>query len=168
MPYLGGGILSKGILRLRPANAHLLLQMADMQNSGVEIVLDPCVGIGTIPVEAEQYFSGRRKNKQCVSIGGDLVLNSPKYTKIAGLLESVSRRIDCDDITNEIESSLLVAWDASHLPMRTSSVDIVISDLPIGQQCLSRDSLNQLLLLVFRECARVLTSKSGRMVREKE
>jgi 23S rRNA G2445 N2-methylase RlmL len=67
MPYLGGDILSKGILRLRPTNAHLLLQVADIQNSGVEIVLDPCVGIGTIPVEAEQYFSEVIINNACQS-----------------------------------------------------------------------------------------------------
>jgi len=50
MPYLGGDILSQNIVRLRPTNAHLLLEMADLQT--YDIVLDPCAGIGTIPIEA--------------------------------------------------------------------------------------------------------------------
>ena len=61
-------------------------------------------------------------------------------------------------------SSLLVAWDAVHLPMRTSSVDVAVSDLPFGQQCLSLNALNELLPFIFLECARVVMPTTGRMV----
>jgi hypothetical protein len=171
-PYLGGDILSKGIIRLRPTTAHLLLQMANLQK--YDIVLDPCAGIGTIPVEAEQYHKhfdssfpqGQNESKQFLSIGGDLILNNPKYTEVAGVMENFSRRKPTiDNTTHDLKSSsLLVAWDATHLPMRTNSVDVVVSDLPFGQQCLSATALNQLLPLVFLECARVLMPITGRMV----
>ena len=166
IPYLGKDILSKGIVRLRPTTAQLLLQIANLQK--YDIVLDPCAGVGTIPVEAEQYHKrsefthpqGLNESKHFISIGGDLVLNNPKYTQVAGLIENFNRRKN-DGLKS---SSLLVAWDATHLPMRTSSVDVVVSDLPFGQQCLSVAALQQLLPLVFLECARVLTPTTGRMV----
>ena len=171
MPYLGGDILSQNIMRLRPTNAHILLQMADLQK--YDIVLDPCAGIGTIPIEAEQYqyyfdssyAAGQSKSKQCLSIGGDLILNNPKYTRVAGVLESIQKELNRGGtIDNMKSSSLLVAWDAVHLPMRTSSVDVAVSDLPFGQQCLSLSALNELLPFIFLECARVLMPNTGRMV----
>lgn len=165
-PYLGKDILTKGIVRLRPTTAQLLLQIANLQK--YDIVLDPCAGVGTIPVEAEQYHKrsesthrqGLNESKHFVSIGGDLILNNPKYTQVAGLIENFNGRKN----GGLKSSSLLVAWDATHLPMRTSSVDVVASDLPFGQQCLSVSALQQLLPLVFLECARVLTPTTGRMV----
>eukprot|EP00536_Pseudo-nitzschia_multiseries_P003169 jgi/Psemu1/7075/gm1.7075_g len=171
-PYLGGDLLSKGVLRLRPTTAHLLLQMADLQPC--DVVLDPCAGIGTIPLEAEWYqgqggfeTSG---TKQYLAIGGDLVLNNPRFTNIAGMMESMggngigNNNRNSSSTSSNNTSSMLVAWDAAHLPMRTGSVDVAISDLPFGQQCLSVNSLNQLLPLIFLECARVLRPCTGRMV----
>jgi len=171
-PYLGGEILSQGIVRLRPTTAHLLLQIANLQP--YDVVLDPCAGIGTIPVEAEQYqacfetsTAGRigpsEKKKQYLAIGGDLVLNNPKYTRIAGIMEHANGYTVGSGNSNR-SSSLLVAWDAAQLPMRTSCVDVAVSDLPFGQQCLSVNALNQLLPLIFLECARVLRPNTGRMI----
>ena len=170
-PYLGGDILSQGIVRLRPTTAHLLLQIANLQK--YDIVVDPCAGVGTIPVEAEWYHKilgsphphELGESNQVLSIGGDLILNNPKYTKVAGVMENYCRRNTTTDINKGLQcSSLMVAWDAAHLPMRTSSVDVVVSDLPFGQQCLSASALSQLLPLIFLECARILTPSTGRMV----
>jgi len=168
-PYIGSSI-SKGILRLRPTTSHILLQMADLKRTGEEVIVDPCAGIGTIPVEAEQYqyyfdtSSGQRKNQRCVAMGGDLVLNNPTFTKVAGFYEGINRGIEYDDKSDVLHSANLMAWDAAYLPLRTNSADVVVSDLPFGQQCLSLNSLNQLLPLVFRECARILKPDTGRAV----
>ncbi len=172
VPYLGGDILSKGIIRLRPTTANLLLQIANLQK--YDVVLDPCAGIGTIPVEAEQYHKrfeftqgqSLDKCKHFISIGGDLILNNSNYTEVSGMMEGFIRRKNNDESCKDrlTSSSLLVAWDAAHLPMRTGSVDAVVSDLPFGQQCLSASAVSQLLPLVFLECARVLTLGTGRMV----
>ena len=171
-PYIGRYVPIQGIVKLRPTTAHTLLQTADLQEC--DMVLDPCAGVGTIPVEAECFCRridgwrsrGQNHDKPYLSIGGDLILNNPKYTTVAGVMETKSRGKTVVDGTTEHlkSSSLLVAWDAAHLPVRTSSVDVVVSDLPFGQQCLSVTALNQLLPLVFLECARVLTPTTGRMV----
>ena len=50
----------------------------------------------------------------------------------------------------------MAAWDAAQLPIRTATIDAIVSDLPFGQQCLSAKAVNQLVPLIFRECARVL------------
>jgi hypothetical protein len=147
-PYLGGDVLS-GLVRLKPTTAHLLLHMAQVEP--FEVVLDPCAGIGTIPLEADAY------RKSCIGLGGDVVLNHPTIASAAGALEQAARK-------GPPASSLLAAWDAAHLPIRTSSVDAVVSDLPFGQKCLSANALNQLLPLIFLECARVLVPGQGRMV----
>jgi hypothetical protein len=180
-PYLGGNILS-GIVRLRPTTAHALLALAalptpsasgkrnDCGSCTCDVILDPCAGIGTIPIEADQYFvpggvlpdlNGkpvqRPSSTSFVGLGGDLVLNNPSFMNAASALEWGG------DNTNH-NSSLLVAWDAAHLPIRSCSIDAIVSDLPFGQQCLSSNSLNRLLPLLFWECARVLVPTTGRMV----
>jgi hypothetical protein len=149
-PYLGGGLL-KDLVRLRPTTAHVLLRIAKVQC--FEVVLDPCAGLGTIPLEADVFLD------QCVGLGGDIVLNKPTMRATASSLEQVAR-----DSTRRAASSLLVAWDASHIPVRDCSIDVCVSDLPFGKQCLSSNDLIQLLPLLFLECARILTLDLGRMV----
>ena len=148
-PYLGHEDLD-GIVRLRPTTAHVLLHMARVQP--FEMVLDPCAGIGTIPIEAEVFFP------RCLGLGGDVVLGHPTIASAASSMEQEARK------TSQAPSSLLTAWDAAHLPLRTCSVDVCISDLPFGKQCLSSNLLKQLLPLIFLECARVLFPSSGRML----
>lgn len=141
-PFLGAKTTGD-VVKLKNTTAHILLELADLQD--YDVILDPCAGVGTIPLEVDQHFV----SKKCVGLGGDLALNNPDLTKVATLLKT---------------TSLMAVWDASFLPIRTSSVDVIVSDLPFGQQCLSQNELNQLLPLVFSECARVLHPGSGRMV----
>ncbi|KAG7347765.1 putative RNA methylase [Nitzschia inconspicua] len=141
-PFLGSKATGD-VVKLKTTTAHLLLELADLEE--YDIVLDPCAGVGTIPLEADQYF----RWKKCVGLGGDLALNNPDLTRVARLLQS---------------NNILAVWDASFLPIRTASVDVIVSDLPFGQQCLSQSALNQLLPLLFSECARALVPATGRMV----
>jgi hypothetical protein len=152
-PYIGGDIL-KDILRLRLTTAHIMLELADIQPH--EIVVDPCAGIGTIPIESEQYFPFRT-----VGIGGDIVLDHSEMKTATFAMESKAKR--WKDSSNNF-SRLSVAWDAALLPMRTGVVDAVVSDLPFGKMCLSSSTLNQLLPLVMVECARALVPSTGRML----
>ena len=148
-PYIGGAL--KDLVRLRPTTAHLLLRIATVQP--FEVVIDPCAGIGTIPLEADVFLG------PCVGIGGDVVLNRPTMATTASSLEQIAR-----DSSRKAASSLLAAWDASHLPVRDCSIDVCVSDLPFGKQCLSSNSVKQLLPLLFLECSRILTLNVGRMV----
>lgn len=148
-PYLGGETL-EGLVRLRPSTAHVLLQLAQLKP--FETVLDPCAGIGTIPLEADAFFP------RCIGIGGDVVLDHPTIASAASTMEKLARE------TTQIPASLLVTWDAAHLPIRSCSIDVCVSDLPFGKQCLSSNALRQLLPLLFLECARILVPNRGRMV----
>jgi hypothetical protein len=148
-PYLGGESLD-GLVRLRPTTAHILLDMANVQ--AFETVLDPCAGIGTIPIEAEVFFN------RCIGLGGDVVLHHHRVASTASAMEQLARK------KTKAASSLLASWDAAHLPVRSSSIDVCVSDLPFGKQCLSSNALKQLLPLLFLESARVLIPEHGRML----
>jgi len=148
-PYYGGvdstrpnssAVFDSSVIRLRPSTAQILLSVADLKPG--DVVLDPFVGIGTIAVEADRFDSS------VIGIGGDLALVDPSFSRSARDLGG---------------NGFLAAWDSSCLPLRTASIDVVVSDLPFGQKCLSTNILNQLMPLVFWQCARALRP-GGRMV----
>lgn len=136
-----------GISRLRPTNAHLLLELATIHRG--DMVLDPCVGIGTIPYCVESSSGG-------VGLGGDLCLANDEPQTDAALVYS-------QKLGRGKSVSNLCAWDAGALPIRDASIDVIVSDLPFGQQCLSSGRLHRLLPLWVSEFARVLCP-GGRMV----
>jgi hypothetical protein len=144
-PYMTGGTLS-GVLRLRPTTATILLELAKLEPG--DIVVDPCVGIGTIPMQI---------SKHAVGLGGDLVLVPTAFAGVA------SRYVQQHD-ANFRKSGNLMGWDASWLPLRSRSIDVVVSDLPFGHTCLSSAKLGALLPLVLGEMARVLRPDTGRAV----
>jgi ubiquinone/menaquinone biosynthesis C-methylase UbiE len=120
-----------------------------VQLSPGDVVLDPCAGIGTIAMEVPPGVVG---------IGGDLILNdSPLRTVAAEYTRQMQQHNAC------CRSSLL-AWDAALLPLRSSCVDAILTDLPFGQQCLSSKKLCELLPLLFGEFGRVLRPNTGRML----
>ncbi|KAL7565985.1 hypothetical protein ACA910_011007 [Epithemia clementina (nom. ined.)] len=149
-PYLSGSTLS-GIIRLRPTTAQMMLHLAQLQPG--DILLDPCAGIGTIPVEA-QFLSIND-----IALGGDLVLTPEGFGPVGCDYVKGSRKIQ------KSSSSLdLFLFDASQLPFRTGIVDAIVSDLPFGQTCLSAAKLDQLMPLIMLELARVLRPSTGRCV----
>jgi hypothetical protein len=179
-PYVGGDAL-KGVVRLRPTTAHMLLHLAQVQTG--EIVLDPCAGIGTIPLEVETpYECGSSTSSSvpsetgimtgtttesttpcygpAISLGGDLVLNNASIAAVAQAMVACTRPIPPFKRPMPFPS-FLAAWDAAHLPLRTGSVDVIVSDLPFGKQCLSVNALAVLLPLMVSEMARVLAPSSS-------
>jgi hypothetical protein len=152
-PYLG----ISGISRLRPTNAHLLLELANIQRG--EIVLDPCVGIGTIPFCVESGGNG-------VGLGGDLCL-ADNDDEPAGEPQKEAALLYSQKLGRGTSASNLCVWDAGALPIRDASIDVIVSDLPFGQQCLSSGRLHKFLPIWLSEFARVLStspSGGGRMV----
>ncbi|XP_064857839.1 tRNA (guanine(6)-N2)-methyltransferase THUMP3-like [Oncorhynchus nerka] len=57
-----------------------------------------------------------------------------------------------------------VQWDLCHLPMRTSSVDIIITDMPLGKRMGSRKKNWDLYPPCVREMAQVSRPGSGKAV----
>jgi hypothetical protein len=144
-PYITGRTLS-GVLRLRPTTASILLELAKLEPG--DIVVDPCVGIGTIPLQI---------SKHAVGLGGDLVLVPNSFAGVA------SRYVKQHDAKFR-KSGNLIGWDASWLPLRSCSIDVIVSDLPFGHTCLSSAKLGTLLPVVLGEMARVLRPNTGRAV----
>jgi hypothetical protein len=104
-----------------------------------------------------------------VTFGGDLALTSSGLGPMAADYGRQIRQVQQQkrrEIGSTSSSSVsnLCGWDATHIPMRTSSVDVIISDLPFGQLCLSSAKLGKFLPLVMTECARLLRPGTGRMV----
>jgi hypothetical protein len=164
-PFLSGGALS-GVVRLRPTTAHILLSLARLCDG--DVVLDPCAGIGTIPMEVSFL------PVSVVAIGGDLAIADAKVKEVAVEYTRKGIRVRPCHRSTEIKNSVssvaerlppnLLAWDAASLPLRSQSVDAAVSDLPFGQQCLSSTKLDGLIPLIISEMARVLRPNTGRMV----
>lgn len=157
-PYLSGQLLSD-IVRLRPSTAQLLLRLANLQFG--DVLLDPCAGIGTIPLET--MLPG---NIPVVAIGGDIELSPcSRIHSIAARYQALARHVQR---TNHSSSKSVVAellgLDAGYLPFRAESVDVVVSDLPFGQQCLSSAKLDGLIPLLIGELSRIVRRNTGRMV----
>ena len=150
-PYPPPELLA-GQVRLRPTTANLLMSLAKIQ--AADVVLDPCGGVGTIPLEADSYFGGK-----AVGIGGDLILTEPRLVEATNCMATIATSARLHK-TN----SHAMAWDALQLPIRSGSVDVIVSDLPFGQQCLSAHGLNMMLPLLLQEAGRVLRPTTGRMV----
>lgn len=151
-PYITGLGSSEDIIRLRPSTASLLLHLAQVKKG--EIVLDPCSGIGTIPVEAS--LSGT------VGVGGDRALKTEDFARLATKYLASSEELSSRKGT--AGAANFATWDATLLPIREEVVDCIISDLPFGSKCLSAKKLSRFLPLLMSECARVLRPTTGRCV----
>ena len=145
---------SNDLVRLRPATAQLLLHLCQFQAG--DVVLDPCVGLGTLVLET--LFIGNNVN--VIGFGGDLVLTKEGLGPVAADLMIRARQ--SKDRSRSYAD--LIAWDACCLPIRAQSVDVIVSDLPFGQSCSSSSKLEGLLPLLVSEWARVLKPETGRMV----
>lgn len=150
-PYVFG---KSDVVRLRPATAQLLLEMCRLQPG--DVIIDPCVGLGTIPIEATLMMNRRLVG---VSIGGDLILTPDSLACDASSYWQASQQYQ-----RNAGADALVAWDACLLPLRDASADVILSDLPFGQKCSSSQHLNVLLPLILAEMTRVLVPNTGRMV----
>lgn len=89
-----------------------------------------------------------------------MVLNGGGLDHIATAYSKLAR--DYQKENDYIGVSDLISWDASLLPIRDGSVDVIMSDLPFGVKCLSSKKLKLLLPLLFAECGRCLRP-GGRM-----
>lgn len=146
------------VVRLKPPTARALLQIAQVKPG--EVVYDPCCGLGTIPYEAALLGA-------VVAMGGDLILQArPQREDIRATVLEYQREVSNFAKSNKkrFQNADVVAMDASSMQLRSRCVDVVVSDLPFGQHCLSSASLDQLLPLLMTEIARVLRPNHGRMV----
>ena len=154
-PFIKGDTGSE-VVRLRPSTAALLLNLAKVQPG--DVVLDPCGGLGTLPVEAALG------SVPCVGLGGDVALRNANFTSMAKKYLKGVKKITSSKSSAGSGAANFTAWDAALLPIRDGSVDCIVSDLPFGSKCLSSSKLQRFLPLLISECARILHPGSGRIV----
>ncbi|XP_078048032.1 tRNA (guanine(6)-N(2))-methyltransferase THUMP3 [Augochlora pura] len=137
-------IIFFGPTTLRATVCYNLLQLAQPKLG--EIIVDPMCGGGSIPIEATLVYS------QSYVIGGDNHIKAVTRTK---------SNIDASASECKID---LISWNASHLPLKDSYVDIVVSDMPFGKRS-GRMVDNRILYKQFLiELGRILKRSTGRAV----
>ncbi|KAK3256045.1 hypothetical protein CYMTET_34800, partial [Cymbomonas tetramitiformis] len=130
---------------------------------GAAVVVDPCGGSGTIPLEASREF-------HVVGITGDScpqAVNAAR-TNISALQVPLASDAGAETMASgadtapdplprfPVPSIEAVQWDVRQLPLRTGCIDFLISDLPLGHTCLKFRLLGRFYADVAREASRVL------------
>lgn len=131
---------------LRPTIAHCLAKLSQLQPG--EVVLDPCCGVATIPIEAALMQRG------AYLWGGDNFADQ--------LMEAGARNAQYLQEVRPGRSVELCAWDARRLPVRDHTVDVVISDLPWGRRELTYNQCAKLYPALVKELTRILVADTGR------
>ncbi|XP_056130870.1 THUMP domain-containing protein 3 isoform X1 [Lampris incognitus] len=142
-----------GPTTLRSTLCYGMLRLCKPQTS--DIILDPMCGTGAIPLEGALEFSD---SFYIAGDNNDMAINRT----VNNICHIEKRRDDKGSVAGlPIDS---VQWDLSHLPVRTSSVDIIITDMPFGKRMGSRKKNWDLYPSCLREMARVCKPGSGKAV----
>uniref|UniRef100_A0A2K5PUP5 THUMP domain-containing protein n=1 Tax=Cebus imitator TaxID=2715852 RepID=A0A2K5PUP5_CEBIM len=118
-----------GPTTLRSTLAYGMLRLCDPLP--YDIIVNPMCGTGAIPIEGDTEWS------DCFHIAGDnnpLAVNRAA-NNIASLLTKSQIKEGKPPWGLPIDA---VQWDICNLPLRTGSVDIIVTDLPFGKRIMNR------------------------------
>ncbi|XP_041639186.1 THUMP domain-containing protein 3 [Cheilinus undulatus] len=142
-----------GPTTLRSTLCYGMLRLCKPQAS--DIILDPMCGTGAIPLEGAIEFGS---SFYIAGDNNDMAVNRT----VNNISHIQKRRADKSSVPGlPIDT---VRWDLCNLPMRTSSVDIIITDMPFGKRMGSRKKNWDLYPACLREMARVCRPGSGKAV----
>ncbi|XP_069875136.1 tRNA (guanine(6)-N2)-methyltransferase THUMP3-like [Dipodomys merriami] len=144
-----------GPTTLRSTLAYGMLRLCAPQPT--DIIVDPMCGTGAIPIEgATEWYN-------CYHIAGD---NNPLAVKRAA--NNISSLLTKNQIKEGKQSWGLpidaVQWDICNLPLRTGSVDIIVTDMPFGKRMGSKKRNWNLYPACLQEMSRVCRPGTGRAV----
>ncbi|NXM53278.1 THUM3 protein, partial [Illadopsis cleaveri] len=144
-----------GPTTLRSTLAYGMLRLCDPQPT--DIIVDPMCGTGAIPIE------GAAEWPYCYHIAGD---NSPQAVKrAANNISSLLRKNESKDSSTALGVPLdIIQWDICNLPLRTGSVDVVVTDMPFGKRIGSKKKNWDLYPACLMEMGRICTPGTGRAV----
>ncbi|XP_075687978.1 tRNA (guanine(6)-N(2))-methyltransferase THUMP3 [Rhinoderma darwinii] len=143
-----------GPTTLRSTLAYGMLRLCDLEPS--DVVIDPMCGTGAIPIEGVSEWPG------CFFIAGDNNTNAVNRT--ASNINSLLRKQQNADSALQGLPIDAIHWDISHLPLRSGSVDVIITDMPFGKRIGSRKKNWDLYPACLREMSRVCRAGTGRAV----
>ncbi|KAH3759476.1 replication factor C subunit 2 [Pelomyxa schiedti] len=134
-----------GRTSLKPSIAYGMLRAASITDG--DFVCDPMCGCGTIPIE------GAIQWPRTVFLGADIEgLSVEKAAENQANLRAIT--------SHNLE---IARWDATRIPLRTGSLDIVLSDMPYGVRCGNNRINRKLYPAVIREFIRVVRPE-GRVI----
>ncbi|KAM9185978.1 tRNA (guanine(6)-N(2))-methyltransferase THUMP3 isoform 1-T1 [Dugong dugon] len=143
-----------GPTTLRSTLAYGMLRLCAPQPS--DIIVDPMCGTGAIPIEGATEWSN------CYHIAGD---NNPLAVNRAA--NNISSLLTKNQIQESKSWGLpidAVQWDICSLPLRTGSVDIIVTDMPFGKRMGSKKRNWNLYPACLQEMSRVCRPGTGRAV----
>nr|XP_020463498.1 THUMP domain-containing protein 3 [Monopterus albus] len=142
-----------GPTTLRSTLCYGMLRLCKPQAS--DIILDPMCGTGAIPLEGAIEFNS---SFYIAGDNNDMAVNRT----VNNICHIQKRRADKGSASGlPIDT---VRWDLCNLPIKTSSVDIIITDMPFGKRIGSKKRNWDLYPSCLREMARVSRPGSGKAV----
>uniref|UniRef100_A0A8C8RLH5 THUMP domain containing 3 n=1 Tax=Pelusios castaneus TaxID=367368 RepID=A0A8C8RLH5_9SAUR len=144
-----------GPTTLRSTLAYGMLRLCDPQPT--DIIIDPMSGTGAIPIE------GATEWPNCYHIAGD---NNPQAVKRAAnnICSLLKKNQSKDSGTSWGIPIDTIQWDICNLPLRPSSVDVVVTDMPFGKRIGSKKKNWELYPACLMELSRICRPGTGRAV----
>lgn len=144
-----------GPTTLRSTLAYGMLRLCAPQPT--DIIVDPMCGTGAIPIEGATEWSN------CYHIAGD---NNPlAVNRAANNISSLLTKIQVKEGKLSLGLPIdTIQWDICNLPLRTGSVDIIVTDMPFGKRMGSKKRNWNLYPACLREMSRVCRPGTGRAV----
>ncbi|XP_069062432.1 tRNA (guanine(6)-N2)-methyltransferase THUMP3 [Pleurodeles waltl] len=144
-----------GPTTLRSTLAYGMIRLCDP--GPADIIIDPMCGTGAIPIEGVSEWP------TCFYMAAD---NNPSaVNRTAHNIESLLRkRQNKESHTSWGLPIDVVHWDIFNLPLRTGSVDVIVTDMPFGKRVGSRKKNWDLYPAFLREMSRICRPRTGRAV----
>ena len=120
--------------------------------AGMSTLIDPCCGNGIIPLVASSLYPRLIERGALRVVGSDLDAASVAVAVAAqNVACGKSSRRPCEFMLS----------DCRNLPLKTASVDRVVTDMPFGHRCSSGSQVGKLMPALLREVVRVLRPGGG-------
>ncbi|CAO2606116.1 tRNA (guanine(6)-N2)-methyltransferase THUMP3 [Lemmus lemmus] len=144
-----------GPTTLRSTLAYGMLRLCEPKPT--DVIVDPMCGTGAIPIEGATEWS------HCYHIAGD---NNPlAVNRAANNISSLLTKSQIKDGKTSWGLPIdAVQWDICNLPLRTASVDVIVTDMPFGKRMGSKKRNWNLYPACLREMSRVCRPGTGRAV----
>ncbi|XP_069499568.1 tRNA (guanine(6)-N2)-methyltransferase THUMP3 [Ambystoma mexicanum] len=144
-----------GPTTLRSTLAYGMLRLCEPKPA--DIIIDPMCGTGAIPIEGVSEWS------RCFYMAAD---NSPSaVNRAAHNIESLLRKHQNKDGDASWGLPIdVMQWNIFNLPLRTGSVDVIVTDMPFGKRIGSKRKNWDLYPAFLREMSRICKPGTGRAV----
>ncbi|KAM5147741.1 LOW QUALITY PROTEIN: tRNA (guanine(6)-N(2))-methyltransferase THUMP3 [Mantella aurantiaca] len=142
-----------GPTTLRSTLAYGMLRLCDLEPS--DVIVDPMCGTGAIPIEGVSEWPSS------FFVAGDNSRNAVNRT--ASNIDSLLRKRQRSESAPQGLPIDAAQWDISRLPLRSGSVDVIITDMPFGKRIVKKKNWD-LYPACLQEMSRVCRAGTGRAV----